>query len=49
MNIETLQAYCLSKKAVEETLPFGPDVLVYRWQERFSCCARLIRNNFSLM
>lgn len=30
MNIETLQEYCLSKKAVEETLPFGPDVLVYK-------------------
>jgi predicted DNA-binding protein (MmcQ/YjbR family) len=30
MNIETLQAYCLSKPEVEETLPFGPDTLVYK-------------------
>ena len=30
MNIETLQEYCLSKPLVEETLPFGPDTLVYK-------------------
>ena len=30
MNIEQLQEYCLSKQAVEETLPFGPDTLVYK-------------------
>ncbi|MFT3826263.1 MAG: MmcQ/YjbR family DNA-binding protein [Chitinophagaceae bacterium] len=30
MDIEWLQAYCLAKPAVEETLPFGPDVLVYK-------------------
>ena len=30
MNIEQLQEYCLSKPAVEETLPFGPDTLVYK-------------------
>lgn len=30
MNIETLRAYCLSKPAVEETLPFGPDTLVFK-------------------
>lgn len=30
MNIETLQQYCLSKPDVEETLPFGPDTLVYK-------------------
>lgn len=30
MNIETLREYCLSKKGVEETLPFGPDVLVFK-------------------
>lgn len=30
MDIESLQAYCLQKPAVEETLPFGPDVLVYK-------------------
>ena len=30
MNIESLREYCLSKPDVEETLPFGPDVLVYK-------------------
>jgi predicted DNA-binding protein (MmcQ/YjbR family) len=30
MNIETLQHYCLSKPDAEETLPFGPDTLVYK-------------------
>lgn len=30
MNIESLQSYCLSKPGVEETLPFGPDTLVYK-------------------
>jgi predicted DNA-binding protein (MmcQ/YjbR family) len=30
MNIEDLRDYCISKKAVEETLPFGPDTLVFK-------------------
>lgn len=30
MNIETLREYCLSKKDAEETLPFGPDTLVFK-------------------
>ena len=30
MNIEILREYCLSKQGVEETLPFGPDTLVYK-------------------
>ena len=30
MNIETIREYCLSKDNVEEDLPFGPDVLVYK-------------------
>src|SRR6187549_2609290 len=30
MNIESLREYCLSKPGVEETLPFGPDTLVYK-------------------
>ena len=30
MNIESLQAYCLQKPDAEETLPFGPDTLVYK-------------------
>lgn len=30
MNLESLREYCLSKPDVEETLPFGPDTLVYK-------------------
>jgi len=30
MDLPTLIEYCLSLKAVEETTPFGPDVLVYK-------------------
>jgi len=30
MDIESLRNYCLSKPGAEETLPFGPDVLVYK-------------------
>lgn len=30
MDIEQLRDYCLSKEAAEETLPFGPDTLVYK-------------------
>ncbi len=30
MNIEELRDYCLSKKAAEESLPFGPDTLIFK-------------------
>lgn len=30
MDIESLREYCLSKPDVEETLPFGPDTLVFK-------------------
>lgn len=30
MNVEELREYCLSKKGVEETTPFGPDTLVMK-------------------
>lgn len=30
MNVETLRNYCLSKPGAEETLPFGPDTLVFK-------------------
>lgn len=30
MNIEEFREYCLSKPGVEETLPFGPDTLVFK-------------------
>jgi predicted DNA-binding protein (MmcQ/YjbR family) len=30
MDIETFRHYCMQLKGVEETLPFGPDTLVYK-------------------
>lgn len=30
MHIELLREICLSKKGTEETLPFGPDTLVFK-------------------
>ena len=30
MNIEQLREYCLQKQDAEETLPFGPDTLVFK-------------------
>jgi predicted DNA-binding protein (MmcQ/YjbR family) len=30
MNLEELREFCISKKGVEETLPFGPDTLVFK-------------------
>jgi len=30
MDLENIREYCLSKPDAEETLPFGPDTLVYK-------------------
>ena len=30
MNLEEIREYCLTKPHCEETLPFGPDVLVFK-------------------
>lgn len=30
MDIETLREYCLARPGTEETLPFGPDTLVFK-------------------
>ena len=30
MDIESLREYCLDKAGAEETLPFGPDVIVFK-------------------
>jgi predicted DNA-binding protein (MmcQ/YjbR family) len=30
MDLDAIREYCLSKPATEETLPFGPDVLVFK-------------------
>ncbi len=34
MNIEQLREYVLSKPGAEETLPFGPDTLVYKIKDK---------------
>jgi predicted DNA-binding protein (MmcQ/YjbR family) len=34
MNIESLREYCLSKPGAEETLPFGPDTLVFKVNDK---------------
>lgn len=34
MNIESLRDYCLSKKAVTESFPFGEDTLVFKVGEK---------------
>ena len=30
MDVESFRAYCLGKKGVEETMPFGDDTLVFK-------------------
>jgi predicted DNA-binding protein (MmcQ/YjbR family) len=30
MHLDEIRDYCLAKKGVEETLPFGPDLLVFK-------------------
>lgn len=30
MNVEQIREYCLMKEDVEESLPFGPDILVFK-------------------
>jgi len=34
MNIESLRDYCLAKPGVAETLPFGPDTLVFKVMDK---------------
>lgn len=41
MDIEQLREYCLSKADVEETLPFGPDTLVYKVNNKIFLLAGL--------
>src|SRR4030095_5589196 len=47
MNIETLREYCLSKRDVEETLPFGPDTLVYKVNGKIFLLTGLDSEEFS--
>lgn len=34
MNVEQFREYCISKKGVTESLPFGPDTLVFKVMEK---------------
>ena len=41
MNIEILREYCLSKKDVTESLPFGDDTLVFKRKKKIFVLANL--------
>lgn len=41
MNIETLREYCISKKDVTESFPFGDDTLVFKRSGRIFVLANL--------
>lgn len=41
MNIESLRDYCLSKKRVVETFPFGEDTLVFKVMDKIFLLAGL--------
>jgi predicted DNA-binding protein (MmcQ/YjbR family) len=49
MNIEEFRIYCLSKPGVTESLPFGPDTLVFKVLDRIFALAALDQDfNFNL-
>ncbi len=41
MNIEALREYCLAKVDAEETMPFGPDTLVFKINNKVFLLASL--------
>lgn len=41
MNIETLRNYCISKKNVTESFPFGDDTLVFKVNEKIFALVNL--------
>ena len=47
MNIEILRDYCLAKPDVEESLPFGPDVLVFKVGGKMFLLCSLDSENFT--
>ena len=46
MDIDWLRTYCLAKPQVEETLPFGPDVLVFKVAGKIFLLCPLDTGNF---
>ena len=47
MDIEQLRDYCLSKPDVEESFPFGPDILVFKVHTILFCLTVLDSAVFS--
>ncbi len=41
MDIELLREYCLKKKGVTESMPFGPDVLVFKVMDKMFALTNL--------
>jgi len=41
MSIDTFREYCLHKKGVTESLPFGPDALVFKVMDKMFALASL--------
>ncbi|MFZ1676373.1 MAG: MmcQ/YjbR family DNA-binding protein [Saprospiraceae bacterium] len=48
MNIEAFRKYCMGLKGVEETLPFGPDTLVYKVYGKVFALTGLDSEEFSV-
>ena len=48
MNIESFQAYCLTKKGVTEELPFGPETIAYKVAGKVFALTTLDRTPFSI-
>ena len=47
MNIEEFREYCLSKKGVEETFPFGEDTLVFKVMRKMFALTGLVSPEFT--
>jgi predicted DNA-binding protein (MmcQ/YjbR family) len=45
MNIDEIRMYCLSKPEVEESLPFGPDVIVFKTRGKIFLLLPLVSEN----
>jgi predicted DNA-binding protein (MmcQ/YjbR family) len=43
MNVESLRAYCLTRKGVTEGFPFGEDVLVFKVMGKVFALVNLVR------
>lgn len=48
MNIEEFREYCLSKKGVEETFPFGEDTLVFKVMGKMFALTSLAQGEFTV-